>query len=153
MKKLNGEIHVGRIFGHDLAEPVVIEITDSLSGQRIIDVSMTLSQYGDLVSGSGTVDCKMEVYDAKHIGKQIESKEEFVPFNWAGWHGKQSELKKAAAKAAKPFLVDGWSSYRESDFVNHHRACDRKGVKGQTVVFWRYVDPTSRRPDACLASS
>lgn len=139
-KRLKASIHVGRVFGHNVTHPVVIEIGDDLSGTRILDVEMTLEQYGDLVSGSGTVECSVDLYNCDKVGKRVESKTEFVPFSWAGWHGKDAALKKAAAKAAAPFLIDGWESYRESDFSNHHCSTERKGIKGQNVVFWRYVD-------------
>ncbi len=143
-KKLTGTIHVGRVFGYGVTRPISIEIGDDLSGTRICDIELTLEQYGDLVSGSGTVDCQIEIYDCRNVGKKLESKVEFVPFIWGGWHKKKAELKLAAAKAAKPFMVDGWDSYRLSDFDNHHCSTEKNGAKGQNVVFWRYVDiPTA----------
>jgi hypothetical protein len=144
-KRLAGRIHIGRMFGHGVTHPVVIEIQDELSGAGICDIELTLEQYGDLVSGSGTVDCSMEVFESKHLGKKIESKSEFVPFDWTGWRNNKSELSNAAAKAAEPFLIDGWESYRESDFSNHHCTTEKNGVRGQNVVFWKYVEPDALR--------
>jgi hypothetical protein len=155
MKNLVGQITIGRISGSDNAQPIRIEISDKASGSIVLQASMTLEDFATAITGCGYMPCSLKLNDDPKgiIGKQIESKTELVPFKWSGAYDDKKGKVKAAAIAAKPFLVDGWSEFRADDFFNHHCWVRTDSGEFQRVVFWRYVAQAEKTPSDALSSS
>ena len=114
MRKLPCSLVVSRSSGRDDDQEVHLQLTDEVSGCRVLEVNMSLAEWAKATfssSGSGT----MEIYDAAPLGKKREVKEELVPVpefssGDKGW----------ADAALKTFEVDGWVG-RKDDLFNHHK--------------------------------
>jgi len=149
MKKLTGQITIGRTTAADNDEPIRIEITDKASGIRIVTLTMRLEDFASCVTGLGYQKCSVELTEdpTGKLGKHIKAKTELVPFKWSGKYEDEKGKRKAADKAVAPFLVDGWSEYRASDLFNHHTwSRGNDGLDYQAVVFWRYDETPEGAP-------
>lgn len=136
MKTLKGKITIGKTSSRD-GDYVMIELEDSLSHCRVVEVRMSIEDFGQAILGLACQKCEFDLNDSGVIGKTHEYKEEVVPvpddFNSHG-----GNFEKLAAKALAPFEVDGWVG-RKEDLKNFHRV-ERKGNKiSYRVSFVRYV--------------
>ena len=135
MKKLPGRLIVTNPHGGDRKDYVNVQITDAISSTILVNVKLSLEQFGIALSSSREVKCDLEYYP-ESIGKVQESKTEevFVP------KGEWKDRYKTAEEAVSKFEVDGWKG-SVSDATNSKRNIEY-GDKGtiQKVSFYRYVD-------------
>jgi hypothetical protein len=138
-----GTIRLGRSSGGDREDiPVHIEIEDSISGVRFLEIHLSVRSIGDLLTTGRAVDCELEFKPKAPIGKKHEHKTILVPSltnhpaleGLMDWRLKRELLQEASIK---PFLVDGWE-YAHG-FGNFHCGSDDKGY---SCVFRRYVEAT-----------
>lgn len=142
--RLKGQISIVRQSGSGEDRSLVaIEVTDGLSGCRLLDVEMNFEDFGKALLGQGFMPCEFDFYEKCPIGKQHQHKQEevFVPRH------DYREREAVSAVAVKPYEVDGWKG-RISDCTNHHNRVriNEVGPNGeagewQTVTFHRYVEP------------
>jgi hypothetical protein len=92
---------------------------------------MTLQSFAESLTGLGGAEAYLSDVSVEHLGEHLEIREVFVPFSCRS----NADRKKAAEKAIKPFMKDGWNEYQEEDFFNHHRWKDGR----QRVRMWRWV--------------
>lgn len=112
-----------------------IAIKDETSRVEFMEITMTLEQFGDMLSAPRMVECDFKLRAVDRIGMIAENKTEIVPVDY-GHEYNRAKRKKIAAAALRPFEVDGWSA-REGDIDNPH--CHTKD--GYRVVFFRHVKP------------
>src|SRR5438046_3032372 len=95
---------------------VHLTVEDEISGCRVLDVYMSLEEFGKAVTAS-VADGVMEFYPDGPIGMKHEHKEIVVPFDWSHNRGNI----RAEDEALAPFETDGWLGRRD-DLHNHHRS-------------------------------
>ena len=134
-KTLPGKITISRpIDSHAASEYISITIQDRLSHNRVVEVRVPLDNFSKALTGQGYLDCELKYPDQSRIGKKNEVKKEFVPFH------EYNPTEEQLTSALEPFEVDGWKG-RRGDLTNHHKYAVKDGdVKGQWVVFERYVE-------------
>lgn len=132
-EKMKGTITISRPHGSHGPEQVSIEVTDELSGTRVLTAKIPVEEFADVLFGSAHTPCEFDLYPDL-VGLKREHKEELVPFN-GGYYPAQDRAE-VAAKAFAPFEVDGWEG-RADDLFNHHR----QGGGWSRVSFVRYVEP------------
>lgn len=106
------------------------------SGSQFVEARIFLKEFAELITGLSRVDCEVD-FRPDLVGKKREHKEEVVPFK--GFHiQSEAKGKQAAAKALKPFEVDGWKGHVE-DLFNGHRG----GQGRYRVRFVRHVESSA----------
>lgn len=129
MKKYKGRISIGRFTGNIAPyKGVTIQLSDENSSNPVVEITLTIQEFGDVISGLGYTDCEFSVYSMKNIGKKLEVKTEKIAVK--KYEHSDEEIK----DLCKPFEVDGWSAHY-GDFKNHHKIS--KNIV--TVGFSRYV--------------
>jgi hypothetical protein len=140
--RLKGQISIVRCNTGDRTL-VSIEVTDGLSGCRLLDVEMNPQDFGLALLGQGFMPCEFDFHEKCPVGKQHEHKQEdvFVPEH------PYKDREAAAAKALKPHEVDGWQGSTQDCYNGHRHVRIRElGPKGEEgggwyqVTFRRYVD-------------
>lgn len=137
MKVLDGKLTISRTQSNqDNPRPIRIELTDNESRCRVVEILLSLCDFSEAITGRGYVDCKFEYNDSGKIGMVREIKTVAVPYV----EHEYIKREEAAAKAIKPFEVDGWkgSTY---DYLNHHNRKD----KTVTVGFQRWVEKVTKQ--------
>jgi hypothetical protein len=128
--QLKAKFIISRASGGQADEhPIHIELTDELSGCRVVSLWMRLDEFAKAITASYG-EAIMDYYPDAPIGQKLETKTVIVPFTMANGRNEA-----APTKALKPFEIDGWSA-RRSDMTNHHCYVPDKG---QRVVFHRHV--------------
>jgi hypothetical protein len=138
MKRVEVKIHIGNRSNQKGEGSVHIEISDVKSGVRIIDVDMSLSEYGELVAGngfnSGVAEC-CDNFDV--LGKKKESKSVFMPKDIISNFSYDDKENKDIAIGMwcedNGFIVDGW------DVWDNGLRSQQNGVDHKINLF-RYVD-------------
>ena len=129
---MKGNISIHRYQSNE--EPhhgVHIELKDESSGVRVVDIDLTIEQFGNAVSGLGYTDCLFELGFVSYVGKVREHKIEKI-IRWFGYGEIRNE---DLEKVLKDYEIDGWKANR-ADFKNHHRYNDDHTI---SVSFVRYV--------------
>lgn len=140
LKDLKGQITFGRSHGGNSDEtPIRIEVIDEASGIMLVTVRMDLATFADALMGSGHASCTLQANLSDKIGRKSETRTVLVPFEWHGEFGDEAGKRAAALKAMKPFLVDGWEEFRESDLFNHHCSVRNDKKAFQNVIMWRWL--------------
>ena len=135
--KLKGTISIGRLTGGGEEPEVRIHIEDDLSGCRVLDIRMTMADYGNCVSGLSNVPCVMEYASEAPIGKKREHMEKVIVVPPCSLHGDALRKAPEVLEQLKELAKDGWEPRRD-DLGNHHRWDGRK--HGYRVTFTRHVD-------------
>jgi hypothetical protein len=105
---------------------VNIVIEDEASGERVVEVTLTIEQFGTALANYNA-DCEFMLDNLDVIGKTREVKTEVVEYP----DGID------AADALAPHEVDGWKG-RERDLDNFHNRV--KGRDAYRVTFVRFVE-------------
>lgn len=134
---MKGKISISR-YTSNSGPGINITIEDDLSGTTIVDLDMSIADFGDAVTGHGHVDCEF-VLRTKHVGKLREHKTLVIEIENPYRHRTPEE----AAVILAPYEVDGWMGHKQ-DLGNGHRIV--KNGKGVQVTFVRYVDPETKEP-------
>lgn len=134
-KNMKGSITISRPRGSHGPEMVYVELTDELSGTRVVTAKIPVEQFADVLFGMAYTPCVFDFYP-ELVGLKYEHKEEFVPFDNPGYFQPGEEREKVAAKVFTPFEMDGWKG-RVDDLFNPHR----RGKNGSRVTFVRYIAP------------
>ena len=117
MKKIPVSVHIGRpTQSGGSRRDCCIEITDKVSGCRVVNVRLTFKALAEIVLGHGEVDASGE-FVLNNLGKTRESKR--VVVEWSYWTRNDPGGDKDSA--LKPFEVDGWIG-SEYDLGNHHKS-------------------------------
>jgi hypothetical protein len=143
----NVSIHIGFVHCNSGEDEIRIEISDENSSVRFFEGTLSVEAFAGCAFGHRLAHFyRAEIRGLDLLGKYLESKHEFVPFDWGSRHSPDEE-KRLKQEALKPFEVDGWKA-RRGDMDNHHNWV-RSGEKGTgyNVVFFRHVDkmPESRK--------
>lgn len=134
-KKLKGELRIARPRGNTEHEYVQLELTDELSGTRVVTVRIGLAEFTEAVVGSQLVACEFDHYPER-VGMTREWKEEFVLFpNDRYFTAPLNQRQEVGRLTLAPLEVDGWRG-EVDDLFNHHR----RGSDGARVRFTRYVE-------------
>lgn len=129
--KLKGRLTISRPRGGN-SDYIEISITDQSSGTEFVSARVGLTDFAEALVGLALVDCEFDLRPDR-VGMKYEHKEEFVPCP-ISYARTAADREKIAAKAFKPFEVDGWKG-RIDDLFNPHR----RNQEGARVVFTRYV--------------
>ena len=129
-----GKITITRQSRTTCGDSVCIELTDESSGTRVVEVEMTVENFGNAITNLALQPCEFQWYPEAPVGKVRETKTEIIQMPEGASYAKDRE---ALAKAAiAPFEVDGWVGYWR-DALNHHRHTDGTMY---SVGFHRFVD-------------
>ena len=137
--KLKGHISIGVPQCSNGRRFVCIQITDELSGCRVVEIEMELEAWA-LALASSYQDCIFDDIRSPCIGKRRERKT--VPIKHPdemSFDISDARLRKAVA----PYEVDGWTG-DIGCFRNHHKR-DRETRK-YNVSFVRWVDVAGGTP-------
>lgn len=120
-----------------------IEVNDSLSNCRILDLELSFEALGNAITGLAEQPVKFRLFaTSDRIGKRYEHKTERVVIkrNWI--RTKTDENVAAVQEAVKPYEVDGWEA-RIDDAFNQH--CQGRQVDDGyevSIAFNRWVEVT-----------
>ena len=137
MKKIDVKVHIGNRSNQRGEGTVHIEIADVSSGVRIIDVGMSLKEYGELVAGNGFNAGVAECFDSFDLlGKKKETKTVSMPKNIISNFGYKDKENKDIAIGMwcedKGFIVDGWDIW-DNGLRSQQNGTDHK------ICLYRYV--------------
>lgn len=107
--KLTGRITISRTSGN--REMIVIGITDWDSMAKFVEAEMTLEDFARCVTGHHSP-CELEVRQLEQVGKEIQSKTEYVLLS-------PQATPASIRLAVQAYEVDGWIG-NDSDAKNHH---------------------------------
>lgn len=141
-KKHKGKFTIGRTYSNrDDGDYVHIHIEDDVSGCRIIEATMALEDFAEMILGSSYKPIEFECM-AENLGKRRELRSIIVPR--PDFRKKESPdlARKWIQKHAPQELVDGWEIHNSSDLFNHHRWAG----EGVSVSLIRFVDPQEPTP-------
>lgn len=133
MKELKGKITISRVQGSNLTESVWIEITDEMSGCRLLKVMAEPAIFAEALLGLAYQPCSLEYYAECPAGKKRQVKTELLP---RPKDVKYAYRKEAGREMLEPYEVDGWEGSVD-DLFNHHRWRQADKVE---VGFHRFVD-------------
>lgn len=134
---LPASIHIGRSSTYDpsgQAKVVNIRIEDRNSSLVMLEIPMTLAEFGDLLSANGYVhvDAEWSPRALDRLGMVHEAKRETIsPVGW------RDAFEADYLAAAKEFEVDGWKVDTPGTYNSHMR----RGQDGYEAIFRRYVEP------------
>ena len=115
---------------------IQMRLEDEGSRCVVIDIRMTMEDFGNAITGLGNTPCKFQLLGVKQVGKRVEHKavEVFVP---DGTSDTRSERIRVAVVA---YEKDGWRG-DDNDAQNWHRAA-RSENRGTwyNVQYTRFVD-------------
>ncbi len=135
MKMLDGKISIHAEMGRE-ERRVVIFIEDTLSTTEIIQVEMTMADFGNAITGHGHMPMKFLLQDTSKVGKKHEVKTEKVTFKYKNGDITKEEINKAIHK----YEVDGWIG-QVKDYGNHHNFVKSDKEKEiYKIGFRRWVD-------------
>ena len=140
MKMLDGKISIHAEMG-SRERRVVIFIEDKLSATEILQVEMTMADFGNAITGHGHMPMKFLLQDTSKVGKKHEVKTEKVTFNKLyqdGLNGvvTSSEIDRAIGEYEK----DGWIGNKK-DYNNHHHFVESDtGKEIYKINFHRWID-------------
>lgn len=141
MKQLNGKITISRVSQSDGGQFMNIELSDCLSGIRMLSVEMTMQDFAEAITGLGYRECthSVNVSNLDKIGKKLEIKS--VPILFDGQPPLGDKFFDYMSRLVKPYEVDGWTvDDYDIKSRNYHRNCAMDGRPAYTVSFRRYVD-------------
>ena len=127
MEHLPAKVIMSRFWG--VGTGVHISINDERSGCRLLELWLTLEEFGKAVTASFG-NAEMTYYPNCPIGKQREYKQEEIIWDFSNKDSDQME------KALHLHEVDGWKADR-ADMTNPRNSV---GKCKQRVGFRRYVD-------------
>lgn len=128
---MQGKISISRWTSN--TEPrtgITISVTDENSHCRMFEVTMSIENFGNAITGLGYVDCDFKLGAVQYAGMKAEYKHELIPVKKWAKDLTPKEIKQLLAS----YEVDGWEG-RKEDFKNHHNIRDNK-VK---VSFTRFI--------------
>ena len=133
MKRLKGELSIGRVSCSGGDDYINIRLKDELSGCCVVEIKVPLIEWANITTGMSHRNVEFEYFDHSKIGMRLESKKVFVPC-------KQYRPTDAQMDAVlAPFEIDGWEGSR-CDMYNHH---NRVSNSGYHVRFRRLVQADS----------
>jgi hypothetical protein len=133
--KLPGRITIARLQGY--GEGIIkIEIEDGESSLRIMEVSLGLANFTEVLTGKASVSCELDYNNDPAIGKARQNKTELVLIP-EGMSPSPSN-KESRYELLTPYEVNGWKG-RKEDLDNFHNRVSKKGKEYYRVVFVRYV--------------
>ena len=144
-QKLKGKIIATRVHHmnvHSTAqsceECMSIDIEDDISGLRVCEVRMSMSEFTKMLTASHA---KCEIFRVKGapIGQKYENKKVFIPHRLSS-RVKNDETLAEAKDMIEPLEVDGWNGRVEDLFNWNNRATDDKGIEGYNVNFFRWIE-------------
>lgn len=128
---MRGKITISRYSNSDETDPIHITIEEVDSSIQFVDVSMTLEDFAQALTGLGFVDCGLTFRALDKIGKIREHKVEPIYIG-----DRYNFTEEESKELIKPFEVDGWIG-RDEDLRNSHN--QTKDRKHRNVVFVRWV--------------
>lgn len=135
---MKGRISISRFMSNRKPERgISITVEDESSGVRFLDLTLSAENFGNAVTGLGSLECEFELRGTDLVGLKQEHKEESVAV--PEFPGRLSD--KQISLLLAPYEVDGWMG-RGQDLNNHHRY-DNKS-KTVRVTFFRYVAAPTR---------
>lgn len=134
---MKGKLSISRCTSNE-GHSINIALIDQLSGVEVLDLDISVENFGFVVTGHGYVGCEFELH-AKYAGKLREHKTIEIEVDNPYRHRTPEE----AAVILAPYEIDGWVG-EARDLGNSHRTV-RNG-KAMMVLFERYVDPITREP-------
>jgi hypothetical protein len=132
--KFSGKVTISRVMCNQGPDYVSLQIEDTKSGTRVLEAAFDLETWGSLVAGMSYRSVEGIELWPENVGKTREIKHEVVAVDTV-YPRTLAERKAAAARALKPYEVDGWRGY-EGDLFNSHRSA---GNGSYTVTFTRFV--------------
>lgn len=147
MKELKGEFSIGRVSSSHGDDHIRIEVQDSKSRARLMQVRMTPDQFGRAITGLhlGVHDAvEVDFNDIGIAGTRAQHKTEhvFVPVGTFGRTRGRNDpaFIEAARKLLRDYEVEGWRA-RYGDLLNGRNVVAQLQGEGQTykVVFFRQV--------------
>ena len=131
-KMLDGKISIHAEMG-SRERRVVIFIEDKLSACEIMQIEMTMADFGNAITGHGHMPMKFLLQDTSKVGKKHEVKTEKIELNVKDKEKTNEDLKK--------YEVDGWVVNRK-DIDNHHNLIKYmdNGKWLVRVSFHRWID-------------
>lgn len=129
--KYQGALTISKYQGGQRGSGVTVSLRDNLSKCEIIDIDISVEEFAQALFGLGDRPCEFEAR-VKNLGKTRETKSERIKPPEIKDYKRSKEI---AAKALKPYEIDGWYG-DEDDLLNHHR-CNPDGT--HTVGFVRWV--------------
>lgn len=126
MKKFRGKLTLSFPTGGKEGRAARISLDDDSSGVPVVQVELTMEEFGLFISGLAMRPCEYEAGNSALFGASREVKSEQVV-----WGDATKE------DAVAPFEVDGWRA-RLSDVGNYH---NRISHDIYNVMFFRFVDP------------
>lgn len=124
--KLDGKITISRITSNVNEDKIQLDIIDTTSSKVVVRVSMSVEDFGYVISGLSRQPCEIRCDDLKYIGKKRETKTVVIP--------KHEIIYNDATKTVEKYCVDGWEP-RIQDVTNPHNS----SPSGQRVLFERWV--------------
>lgn len=134
MQSLTGKLSIsGRIQGGGLEDKVRITLTDESSHTQAVDITLSKSDFANVLFGLFQVPCDYEFNDQCPMGKVREHKTVIVAIPDHSYHNRED----VAAAAIKPHEVDGWIGSLK-DAMNHHNRL--RSSNEYRVSFVRFAD-------------
>lgn len=134
---LETAISISRVTSNARPDYVQITLTDRGSGITFADVTLTIEEFGSVLSGMSYTHCVTEVGGLDKLGKVHEHKTEHIPgLGYDTWEQR--------FEMVKPYETDGWKadSY-DLKTLNMHRA--NREDDTYSVTFRRWVDPPAEK--------
>lgn len=149
MKEFHAQVSMLRVHTSD-GNYINISVEDEDTGNRILNVNVTMSEFAEMITGKGCVDAKGFFYGGENIGKVIENKSCViaVPRSLHDQYYslcRDSDVPKPVLDFLSRFETDGWKA-SPRDLFNMHRRVHGKGGEEDrenyrcNVGFRRYVD-------------
>ena len=99
---MQGQLTISRQTGD--GERISIRIRDERAGIEFVELTLTLEQYAQAISGLSCVPCEVAVQGLENVGKRLETDELVFPIGFPEY-GRQKEV---AAKRAAEWCPAGW---------------------------------------------
>lgn len=133
------KVSIHRMHGGDGTHPIRIEIEDATSGTRVCEISMSLENFAEAITGLSACKAKGHLWDGP-VGYKSEYKivNIFMPSGYV----RTENQKAVGGKYLAPYEVDGWKG-RVDDLFNHHK---NSGENTYRVSFHRHVHPETGEP-------
>lgn len=134
--KLPGKISINRTTSNREESYVSIEITDERSHIGFCRIKISMTEFGNAITGLSFRPCELDLLGLEKVGKFREYKEEVI---YISSPSLLTSLKEKAAEVLAPYEIDGWIGSRD-DLINHHRQFTKDDGKSYARVgFVRFV--------------
>ena len=101
---MQGQLTISRQTGD--GERISIRIRDERAGIEFVELTLTLEQYAQAISGLSCVPCEVEVQGLENVGKRLEVDTLEFPLGSSEYGDKRKEV---AAKLAAETCPAGWT--------------------------------------------